>query len=120
MIYIGIFIGFIVGVSSTCLYFLSKVKDKFLRRGIFTNTYSIGNKSFQVQFELGELEKTSTKSKVKIISMTADQSMFNTDLTKKSISNMLNNTWINSDRIEYIEDDLAKKRNSKIEQILKK
>ena len=124
MIWLGIFIGLILGVSSTCLYFLSnskdkKVKEKFLRRGIFTNTYTtVGGKSFDVQFELGELEKTSARSKVEIISMTADQSEFNTDLTKKRIHGMVNNTWIKSEVIEWIEDDLAKKRNDKIEQIL--
>jgi hypothetical protein len=125
MIWLGIFIGLILGVSSTCLYFLSKskgkeVKEKFLRRGIFTNTYTtVGGKSFDVQFELGELEKTSARSKVEVISMTADQSEFNTDLTKDRIKGMVNNTWIHSDKIEWIEDDVAKKRNDKIEQILK-
>ena len=125
MIWLGILIGLILGVCSTCLYFLSnskdkKVKDKFLRRGIFTNTYTtVDGKSFNVQFELGELEKTSTRSKVEIISMTADQSEFNNDLTKKHINDMVNNTWIKSEGIEWIEDDLAKKRNDKIEQILK-
>ena len=124
MIWIGILVGLILGTGSTSLYFLSsskdkKVKEKFLRRGIFTNTYTtVGGKSFDVQFELGELEKTSTRSKVEIISLTANQSEFNTDSTKKRISDMINNTWINSDGIEWIEDDLAKKRNDKIEQIL--
>jgi hypothetical protein len=122
---LGIFIGLILGVGSTCLYFLSKskgkeVKEKFLRRGIFTNTYTtVGGKSFDVQFELGELEKTSARSKVEVISMTADQSEFNTDLTKKRIGDMVNNTWLKSEGIEWIEDDVAKKRNDKIEQILK-
>jgi hypothetical protein len=125
MIWLGIFIGLILGVSSTCLYFLSnskdkKVKEKFLRRGIFKNTYTtVGGKSFDVQFELGELEKTSARSKVEVISMTADQSEFNTDLTKDRIKGMVNNTWLKSEGIEWIEDDLAKKRNDKIEQILK-
>lgn len=124
MIWIGILVGLILGISSTFLYFLlsskdKKVKEKFLRRGIFTNTYTAGGKSFDVQFELGELEKTSTRSKVEIISLTANQSEFNTDSNKKRITDMINNTWINSDGIEWIEDDLAKKRNEKIEEILK-
>jgi hypothetical protein len=125
MIWLGILIGLILGVCSTCLYFLSnskdtKVKEKFLRRGIWTNTYTtVGGKSFDIQFELGELEKTSKRSKVEIISMTANQSEFNTDLTKKRIGDMVNNTWLKSEGIEWIEDDLAKKRNDKIEEILK-
>jgi hypothetical protein len=125
MIWLWIFIGLTLGVGSTCLYFLSKskdkkVKEKFLRRGIWTNTYTtVGGKSFDVQFELGELEKTSERSKVEVISMTANQSEFNTDLTKKRIGDMVNNTWLKSEGIEWVEDDLAKKRNDKIEQILK-
>lgn len=125
MIWLGILIGLILGVGSTCLYFLSnskdkKVKDKFLRRGILTSSYTtVDGRSFSVQFELGELEKTSARSKVEVISMTADQSEFNTDLTKKRIHGMVDNTWIKSEGIEWIEDDLAKKRNDKIEQILK-
>jgi hypothetical protein len=126
MIWLGIFIGLTLGVGSTCLYFLSnskgkEVKEKFLRRGIWTNTYTTidDSKSFHVQFELGELEKTSTRSKVEIIYMTADQSEFNNDLTKKHIKDMVNNTWMHSDKIEWIEDDVATTRNNKIEQILK-
>lgn len=125
MIWLGILIGLILGVGSTCLYFLSnskdkKVKDKFLRRGILTSSYTtVDGRSFSVQFELGELEKTSARSKVQVISMTADQSEFNTDLTKKRIHGMVDNTWIKSEGIEWIEDDVAKKRNDKIEQILK-
>jgi hypothetical protein len=124
MIWIGILIGLILGSVSTYLYFLNKKLkkvNKFYRRGIWTNTYTTtsSGKSFIVQFELGELEKTSTKSKVEIISLVADQSEFNTDLNKKRISSMLNNTWIISSDIEWIENDLAKKRNDKIEEILK-
>jgi hypothetical protein len=124
MIWLGIFIGLILGVGSTCLYFLSnskdkKVKGKFLRRGIWVNNYTCDGKSFEVQFELGELEKTSIKSKVKVISMVASQSKFNDDDIRKKISDMVDNTWILENKIEWIEDDLATKRNDKIEQILK-
>ena len=48
-----------------------RVKE-YTRRGIWSNGYSMGNgenkRSFDVQFELGELESTSTKSKVEVIS----------------------------------------------------
>lgn len=122
MIWLGILIGLILGVGSTCLYFISKDKSKeiqFARRGIWVNNYTCDGKSFEVQFELGELEKTSIKSKVRVISMVASQSKFNDDDIRKKISDMVDNTWIKSDLIEWIEDDLATKRNDKIEQILK-
>ena len=122
MIWLGILIGLLLGVGSTCLYFISKDQSKkiqFTKRGIWSNHYTCDDKSFDVQFELGELEKTSTKSKVKVISMVASQSKFNDDVIRKKISDMVDNTWILSSKIEWIEDDLATKRNDKIEQLLK-
>ena len=38
---------------------------------------------------------------------------------RKKISDMVDNTWMLSSNIEWIEDDLATKRNDKIEQLLK-
>jgi len=122
MIWLGILIGLILGVGSTCLYFISKGKNKkiqFIKRGIWSNHYTCDGKSFDVQFELGELEKTSLRSKVKVITMVANQSKFNDDDVRKKISDMVDNTWMLSSNIEWIEDDLATKRNDKIEQILK-
>jgi len=121
MIWLGILIGLILGVGSTCLYFISKDKSKkeITRRGIWSNHYTCDDKSFEVQFELGELEKTSIKSKVRVISMVASQSKFNDDDIRKKISDMVDNTWMLSSNIEWIEDDVATRRNNKIEQILK-
>lgn len=122
MIWLGILIGLILGVGSTCLYFIGKDQSKkiqFIKRGIWSSNYTCDGKSFDVQFELGELEKTSIKSKVKVISMVASQSKFNDDVIRKKISDMVDNTWILSSKIEWIEDDLVTKRNDKIEQILK-
>jgi hypothetical protein len=47
----------------------------------------------EVQFELGEVESTSTKSKVVVISSTTDQSEFNTsDILMIKINSMVNKT----------------------------
>jgi len=51
--------------------------------------------------------------------MVASQSKFNDDDIRKKISDMVDNTWILENKIEWIEDDVATKRNNKIEQILK-
>lgn len=94
---------------------------EYSRRGIYSNSYSAGvypnKKSFDVQFELGELESTSTKSKVVVISMACSRSEYNDDATKKRIGEMINYTWMQSDEIEWI-DDTSKMRNDKIDQIL--
>lgn len=114
-------LGFLVGNSKSED---TKTKEpKYTRRGIWTNDYSIGSgdkrKSLEVQFELGELESTSTKSKVEVISMSASKSEFNNESTKKTLSGMINYTWLSSSDIEWI-DDISKNRNDKIDQILGK
>lgn len=120
-------LGFLVGNSKSEETTKSKNKESnYIRRGIWTNGYSTfhsaggsskNNDKFKVQFELGEVESTSTKSKVEVISMVSSRSEFNDDSTKEKIGNMVNNTWIESSDIEWIEDT-AKLRNSKIDQIL--
>lgn len=131
---IGILVGFILGILGTLLVTISKEKDKaekeeekksvYIRRGIWTNEYNNGGvgidrKKFEVQYELGELESTTTKSKVEIISSAASKSEFNDDRTKITLHKMVNHTWILSSEIEWIEDT-AKTRNDKIDQLLGK
>jgi len=98
-----------------------KDEVKYLRRGIWENTYSAGSgdkkKDFEVQFELGEIESTSTKSKVVVISLSCSKSEYNDKVYKKKLSEMVDNTWMVSSDIEWI-DDTAKVRNDKIDQIL--
>ena len=120
-------LGFLVGNSKsedtkTKEPTKSKTKEpNYNRRGIWTNGYSGGSgenkKKFEVQFELGEVECTSTKSKVEVISMVSSCSEYNDDLTRKKISEMVNNTWMLSTDIEWI-DETSKMRNDKIDQIL--
>jgi hypothetical protein len=123
MIWLGILIGLALGIGGTLLfnYLQTKEKDKkrFIRRGIWSNGYTSGNESFSVQFELGELEATSKRSKVKVISMVASQSRYNNMSTKLKLKEMVDLTWMNSDDIEWIEEDVAKKRNDRIDEILK-
>jgi hypothetical protein len=100
-----------------------KEEPKYIRRGIWSNGYSgrsgENKKDFEVQFELGEVESTSTKSKVEVISMVASRSEFNDTTTKKKLSEMVDNTWMLSTDIEWI-DETSKMRNDKIDQILGK
>ena len=52
--------------------------------------------------------------------MVASISKYNTMNSKLKIKEMVDLTWMNSDDIEWIEEDLAKKRNDRIDEILKK
>jgi hypothetical protein len=64
----------------------------YIRERIWKNSYKSSSMGqVEVQFELGEVESTSTKSKVVVISSTTDQSEFNTsDMIK--INSMVNKT----------------------------
>ena len=119
-------IGFLVGNSKekeTETKESKKEEPNYIRRGIWSNGYSGGSgenkKKFEVQFELGELESTSTKSKVEVISMVASRSECNDNQTKQKLAEMVNYTWMLSSDIEWI-DDTSKNRNDKIDQILGK
>ena len=120
MIWLGILIGLVLGIGGTLLfnYLQKNNKQEFIRRGIWSNGYTSGSESFNVQFELGEIEATSTRSKVKVISMVASQSQYNNLTTKIKLKEMVDLTWMDSNDIEWIEDDLAKRRNDKIDKIL--
>jgi hypothetical protein len=121
-------VGVLVGVISTLLIKKNMnnrtVPTKFspyIRRGIWKNSYKSSSMGqVEVQFELGEVESTSTKSKVVVISSTTDQSEFNTsDILMIKINSMVNNTWMLSNDIEWI-SDILKVRGEKIDEILKK
>lgn len=80
---------------------------------------TLKKRSFDVQFEIGELESTTSKSKVEVIHCIPSSSDFNSDAFREKISKMVNNTWILSTEIEWI-SDLAKARGDKLDQILGK
>ena len=117
-------LGFLVGNSKEEKKETESKKEEpnYIRRGIWSNGYSGGSgenkKKFEVQFELGEIESTSTKSKVVVISLVSSRSEYNDGATKKRLSEMVDNTWMLSTDIEWI-DETSKMRNDKIDQILK-
>lgn len=137
MLILGIVVGICLGVIGSVFYTMSNTNTKpvkepespkaYIRRGIWENEYScqttnqtygeISKESFTVQFELGELESTGTKSKVEVIRMSCKRSQFNTESTFTKIKSMVNETWMFSSEIEWI-DDRSKERNSKIDNIL--
>ena len=124
MLYVilALIMGFFLGCGVT-LYVKKDTKSKYLRRGIYDHQFEatdlLDNKTkIDVQFEVGELEKTSTKSKIEVISVTPNMSEYSTDTYKSRLKSLINHTWISSSDFDWIEDDLAQKRNSKIDEIL--
>jgi hypothetical protein len=127
MEFIFLLTGIVIGGVSTLLItkFMSKRTvtkvSPYIRRGIWKNSYKSSSMGqVEVQFELGEVESTSTKSKVVVISSTTDQSEFNTsDILMIKINSMVNKTWMLSNDIEWI-SDISKVRGEKIDEIFKK
>ena len=85
------------------------------------NTVSnTANGYINVEYELEEIERTPTKSKVKVISYVTDKGQLPKS-QMKDIEVLINNKWMDSKWIEWIEKDesLSEKREKKINQILK-
>lgn len=99
--------------------------DPSKRRGIYKHSLSHTNgygtkKDFDVDYEILELEKTSTKSKIKVISYTTNSSEFNMKGTfKEKVIDMVEGKWMESNKIEWIEDLDKLKRKEKLDNILK-
>jgi len=70
-----------------------------------------------VNFELGEIERSATKSKVRVLNLKCNNSEYNK--IKKKIKSMIEDSWIDSKEIDWIEQDLVQVREEKINQILK-
>ena len=126
MIFLGILIGFILGLPIGFIKWKKKsepVVEKYSRRGLLQKNFSITSelttrtKSVDVQYEIGELESTDKLSKIEVIELKSGQSEYNTDFNKKKLTDMVNKTWINSSDITWI-TTAADVRNKKIDKIL--
>jgi hypothetical protein len=126
MIYLGILIGFILGLPIGFIKWKKKstpVVEKYSRRGLLQKNFSVTGelttrtKSVDVQYEIGELESTDKLSKIEVIVLKADQSEYNSEYNKKRLLDMVDKTWISSDDITWI-TTAADKRNKKIDEIL--
>jgi hypothetical protein len=126
MIYLGILIGFILGLPIGFIKWKKKstpVVEKYSRRGLLQKNFSVTDnlttrtKSVDVQYEIGELESTDKLSKIEVIELKADQSEYNSEYNKKRLLEMVDKTWVSSDDITWI-TTAADKRNKKIDEIL--
>ena len=121
MIYLGILIGFILGLPIGFIKWKKKstpVVEKYSRRGLLHKNFSVTGelttrtKDVDVQYEIGELESTDKLSKIEVIVLKADQSEYNSEYNKKRLLEMVDKTWVSSDDITWI-TTAADKRNKK-------
>lgn len=124
MIIISLLIGLVLGIMIGVTYsYFSNSKPKFQRRGIYDLSYVVNrynyNGKVNIQYEIGEIESTDTKSKVEVISLVSDQQRFNTPEERKIFKDAINHSWVKSVNIEWI-DSKASIRNKKINQVIGK
>jgi len=126
MIYLGILIGFILGVPIGFIKWKKKpvtVVEKYSRRGLLEKSFSVTEalttrkSTVEVVCEIGELESTDKLSKIEVIEIKSNQSEYNTDYNKKRLTDMVDKTWVISSEITWI-TTAADKRNKKIDEIL--
>ena len=126
MIFLGILIGFILGLPIGFINWKKKpapVVEKYSRRGLLSKEFSVednltGRKStVECNFEIGELESTDTLSKIEVIFVQSNQSEYNSEYNKKRLTEMVDKTWVNSKDIVWI-TTTAQVRNKKIDEIL--
>ena len=126
MIYLGILIGFILGVPIGFIKWKKKpvpIVEKYSRRGLLEKSFSVTDalttrkSTVEVVCEIGELESTDKLSKIEVIEIKSNQSEYNTDYNKKRLTDMVDKTWVSSGDITWI-TTAADKRNKKIDEIL--
>ena len=95
-------------------------KPIILRKGLIERSYTLGTESFSVDFEIGEIERSQTKSKVIVLSIVASNSGINSNSnTMNNLKKFIDNTWISHNLIEWLIEDASVNRNKKINEILK-
>jgi hypothetical protein len=126
MIYLGILIGFILGVPIGFIKWKKKpvpIVEKYSRRGLLEKSFSVTDalttrkSTVEVVCEIGELESTDKLSKIEVIEIKSNQSEYNTDYNKKRLIDMVDKAWVISSEITWI-TTAADKRNKKIDEIL--
>jgi len=116
---ISLFVGFFIGKK---LNKKSIEGSKFSRRGILNRKFDVSNRfgtldTIEVQFEIVELESTDTKSKVKVLALTANKSEYNNH-SQSAIKTLIDNTWIENSDVDWIKEPISETRNKKIDELL--
>jgi len=122
MINILFFVSGCILTSFLFLYVKKNKKETFLRRGLLQNSYSAcenGSKeSVEANLEVAEIESSETKSKVKVLEVSFDKSKYNTTRWKEKVKTLVDNTWINTSDIEWINKNKSTERAEKLDKIL--
>lgn len=118
MIIIWILIGFIFGYAISTIISSRKERNRVkkekeslnIKRGIITIKDSYY--THVIQFE--EIERTSTKSKIRITDYKTDQTYGN------DIKSRYDGSWVETSKIDWIEKPIDERRDEKLEYLINK
>ena len=84
-------------------YFIShrKVKSNN-RRGILKRSYTSTTDTFDVQFEVEEIDSSETKSKLHVINCIPSMSDYTGVVYKEKLKSLVENFWIESTEVEWV------------------
>jgi hypothetical protein len=79
------------------------------------------DEKINVTYEVEEVSRSKTKSKIRITDCSVPNSKYNSELWKKKMIDLYDNAWVDTSEIEWIEleSDVTLQRDKKITQILK-
>ena len=119
-----IFVSYMIGVWTSPLFKKKEKKEEVnLRKGLLYKSFSVTNilqkkETLDAEFEILEVERTSEKSKIKVIDCHPSKSEYNSGSNKQELINMIDGSWILSKDIEWIEKPIEDTREEKLNQIL--
>jgi len=120
-----IFVSYGIGVLTAPLFKRKTKQELNQRKGLLIKNFSVSNAytgktgTIQGEFEILELERTNTKSKVKVIDCHSNKSDCNSDQNKQELIKMVDGSWILSKEIEWIERSKQEERDEKLDELLK-
>lgn len=114
-IFFTLFVLFIIS-----LFDKPKTEMKYLRKGLLRKDYITGGgEDFYVNYEVGEIEKSTTKSKLIVLKSISSILLHNTNDSKiKELHANVNDSWVFSENIDWIEHTLEDKRDEKLTKLL--
>ena len=71
-----------------------------------------------VEFEVGEMESSHKKSKIKILSIWVSQSKHDCEDHREKIKSMIDETWVDKNDVEWLEKSIDVEREEKLKKIL--
>ncbi len=127
MFILGLIVGIVITIAA--MFFIAYVmnrrdekKRKFRRRGLFTGTFTTdyeGKKdTYDVSVEVGEVERTKTKSKIVIIGKIQSSRSLSHSITLNLPKIIEGWRETDSSRIEWFEEHPEDVRNEKIDNLL--